>query len=84
MCKMLFFFTYLCRNADPCMTTRNLPCGFLDDLEKNMNPTFCAGILQFDRLNFFLQFKIMQKNFLYFKGLYYVSHKRNQNHTMLF
>ena len=50
---MLFFFTYLCRNADPCMTTRNLPCGFLDDLEKNMNPTFCAGILQFDRLNFF-------------------------------
>ena len=35
------------------MTTRNLPCGFLHALEKNMNPTFCAGILQFDRLNFF-------------------------------
>ena len=50
---MLFLFTYLFRNADPCMTTRNLPCGFLDDLERNMNPTFCAGILQFDRLNFF-------------------------------
>ena len=36
------------------------------------------------QIKFFCNSKSCKKNFLYFKGLYYVSHKRNQNHTMFF